>query len=337
MGNTIETVRTFCRICEPSCGLVAQVDDGVLVKLSPDRDHPVTKGFACHKGLAAVDLHHDPDRLDHPQLRAPDGTWSDVSWDTALDTTARRLEAVIATHGIDAVAAYVGNPSAFNALGQLHVGTLLRTLGVRRTFSSGTQDCANKFVASEAVFGSSMVHPIPDLANTDLCLILGENPRASQASFYSVPNVLGEMRRAAGRGARLVFVNPRRIETPEMGVGDTLLIRPDTDVWFLASLLHEIDLLGGFDRQVVANHGVRVDELRAFIAQYPADRTAPVTGIDGAVVRELAAAWVATPRASVVKAVERWTQATDGNNWKTSRVKRAAYLVYASPDYQIQR
>ena len=44
-----------------------------------------------------------------------------------------------------------------------------------------------------------------------------------------------------------------------------------------------------------------------------------------------------TPRASVVKAVERWTQATDGNNWKTSRVKRAAYLVYASPDYQIQR
>ncbi len=299
MGNTIETVRTFCRICEPSCGLVAQVDDGVLVKLSPDRDHPVTKGFACHKGLAAVDLHHDPDRLDHPQLRAPDGTWSDVSWDTALDTTARRLEAVIATHGIDAVAAYVGNPSAFNALGQLHVGTLLRTLGVRRTFSSGTQDCANKFVASEAVFGSSMVHPIPDLANTDLCLILGENPRASQASFYSVPNVLGEMRRAAGRGARLVFVNPRRIETPEMGVGDTLLIRPDTDVWFLASLLHEIDLLGGFDRRVVANHGVRVDELRAFIAQYPADRTAPVTGIDGAVVRELAAAWVATPRASV--------------------------------------
>jgi anaerobic selenocysteine-containing dehydrogenase len=298
MGTT-ESVRTFCRICEPSCGLVAQVDDGVLVKLSPDREHPVTKGFACHKGLAAVDLHHDPDRLDHPQLRAADGTWTDVSWDVALNTTARRLEAVIAAHGIDAVAAYVGNPSAFNALGQLHVGTMLRTLGVRKHFSSGTQDCANKFVASEAVFGSSMVHPIPDLANTDLCLILGENPRASQASFYSVPNVLGEMRRAAGRGARLVFVNPRRIETPEMGVGDTVLIRPDTDVWFLASLLHEIDLLGGFDQRVIAAHGSHVDELRRFIAQYPAERTAPVTGIDADVVRELAAAWVATPRASV--------------------------------------
>ena len=299
MDSESTLTRTFCRICEPSCGLIAQVDDGQLVKLSPDRDHPVTKGFACHKGLAAVDLHHDPDRLDHPMLRAADGTWSTTSWDDALATTATRLHAIITEHGIDSLAAYVGNPTAFNALGQLHTGTLLRTLGVRRTFSSGTQDCANKFVASEAVFGSSMVHPIPDLANTDLCLIIGENPRASQASFYSVPNVLGEMRRATARGARIVFVNPRRIETPEMGVGDTLLIRPDTDVWFLASLLHEIDLLGGFDARVIAAHGTHVDELRAFISTYPSDRTEAVTGVPASTVRELAAAWVATPRASV--------------------------------------
>ena len=126
---------------------------------------------------------------------------------------------------------------------------------MRRTFSSGTQDCANKFVASEAVFGTSTVHPIPDLEHTDLCLVIGENPRASQASFYSIPNVLGELRRATARGARIVFVNPRRIETPERGVGDTVLIRPDTDVWFLAALLHEIDALGGFDAGVIARHG----------------------------------------------------------------------------------
>ena len=71
-------VRTFCRICEPSCGLVAHVEGDRLVKLTPDRDHPVTKGFACHKGLAAVEVHHDPDRLHHPQLRSPDGSWRDV-------------------------------------------------------------------------------------------------------------------------------------------------------------------------------------------------------------------------------------------------------------------
>lgn len=295
MGN----VGTFCRICEPSCGLVAHVDEGRLVKLTPDRDHPVTAGFACHKGLAAVDLHHDPDRLDHPQLRDADGTWRSVGWDEAMAFTAQRLRAVTAAHGAGAVAAYVGNPMAFNALGSLHIGTLLRSLGVRRTFSSGTQDCANKFVASEAVFGSSNVHPIPDLEHTDLCLIIGENPRASQASFYSVPNVLGELRRASGRGARIVFVNPRRIETPERGVGDTVLIRPDTDVWFLAALLHEIDRLGGFHRPTIERHGRNVEALRSFIAAYPPERVADVTGVPAATICELAAAWVATPRASV--------------------------------------
>jgi anaerobic selenocysteine-containing dehydrogenase len=292
-------VRTFCRICEPSCGLVAHVDDGRLVKLTPDREHPVTEGFACHKGLAAVDVHQDPDRLDHPQLRSADGSWTTVSWDEAMAHTAGRLQAITAEHGPNAISAYVGNPTAFNALASLHVGTLLRALGVRRTFSSGTQDCANKFVASEAVFGTSTVHPIPDLEHTDLCLVIGENPRASQASFYSIPNVLGALRRATARGARIVFVNPRRIETPERGVGDTVLIRPDTDVWFLAALLHEIDARGGFDEALIARHGTHLEELRSFLAPYDAETTAPVTGIDAAVTRELAEAWIATPGASV--------------------------------------
>ena len=292
-------IKTFCRICEPSCGLVARVEDGRLVKLSPDRDHAVTGGFSCHKGLAAVDVHRDPDRLDHPRLRSADGTWRDVSWDDAMAETARRWKAVVAAHGELATAAYVGNPMAFNALGSLHVAQLLRSLGVRRNFSSGTQDCANKFVASEAVFGSSNVHPIPDLEHTDLCIVIGENPRASQASFYSIANVLGTMRRAAARGARFVFVNPRRIETPEQGVGDTLLIRPDTDVWFLAALLHEIDDLGGFRDEVVHRHGQHLAELRRFIGPYDAEAVAGITGIAADSIRELARAWVDTPRASV--------------------------------------
>jgi anaerobic selenocysteine-containing dehydrogenase len=291
--------KTFCRICEPSCGLIATVEDGRLVKLRPDREHPVTKGFACHKGLASIDVHHDPDRLRAPMLRAADGGWRTASWDEAIGHTASRLGAIIDRHGIEAVASYVGNPTAFNALGQLHTATLLRTLGVRKTFSSGTQDCANKFAASEAVFGTSTVHPIPDLDRTDLCIIIGENPRASQASFYSIPNVLGELRRAAARGARIVFVNPRRIESREQGIGDTVLIRPDTDVWFLAALLREIDALGGFDEGVIARHGKHVDRLRAYLAEHPAERVEAVTGVAASTVRELASAWVSTPRASV--------------------------------------
>ena len=103
-------VRTFCRICEPSCGLVATVELGRLTALRADQDHPVTKGFACHKGIAALDVHDDPDRLSQPMRRAADGEWSTASWDDALGDIARRLEAIIAEHGPDAVAVYTGQP-----------------------------------------------------------------------------------------------------------------------------------------------------------------------------------------------------------------------------------
>ena len=48
-------------------------DAGKLVRLTPDREHPVTAGFACHKGLLAKDLHHDPDRLNFPHRRGEHG------------------------------------------------------------------------------------------------------------------------------------------------------------------------------------------------------------------------------------------------------------------------
>lgn len=293
------TKRTFCRVCEPACGLVAEVDGGVLLSLKPDREHPVTQGYACHKGLAIADVHVDPDRLDHPMRRSPDGSWTPESWDEAMADIGARLTGIIAEHGPRAVAVYTGNPLAFNALGQSAAGALARGLGVQRSFSSGTQDCANKFTASEAVYGSSTIHPIPDLAHTDLCLVIGGNPRVSQGSFFAIPNVVREMKQAASRGARFLFLNPRRIETPDKGIGDTLQIKPDTDVYFLASLLHEIDRLGGFDESVLSHHGRNVEGLRSFIAGFDAERTAPVTGIDAATTRELAAAWVAAAAPSV--------------------------------------
>src|SRR3546814_1688722 len=41
---------TYCRLCEAQCGLVAEVRDGVIVKVGPDRAHPVSEGHLCVKG-----------------------------------------------------------------------------------------------------------------------------------------------------------------------------------------------------------------------------------------------------------------------------------------------
>lgn len=287
-----ELKHTFCRVCEPSCALVAEVDNDRLIKLMPDRDHPVTRGFACHKGINFQAIHQDPDRLDVPLKRSNSktepGQFTEQSWDDSLADIAGQLQSIRERFGNDAIAAYVGNPTAFNALGSQAMMSFFTQLGMRRLFNSGTQDCSNKFAGAEAVFGTSTLHPIPDLARTRYALILGENPKVSHMSFVSMANPMAQLKQAKKNGATIRFVNPRRIESATNATGDVLQIKPDTDLYFLAALLHEIDRHVGFDRNVLVEHGKHVEGLRQFIAPYDAESVADVTGIDAAAIVQTA-------------------------------------------------
>lgn len=292
-------VTTFCRVCEPMCGMIATVENGSITRLRADRDHPITKGFVCVKGPAGLDIHNDPDRLDVPLVRNDGGSFEPRTWDQVAPEIAANLRGIIDRHGPGAVAAYVGNPSAFNTTITPATSSFFGQLGVRKIFSSGTQDCANKFAGSEAVLGSSTMHPVPDLDNTDYCLILGENPRVSHMSFLAIANPIGVLKEAKKRGATIRFINPRIIESAGDDLGDVVLIKPDTDLYLLAAMLCEIDRTVGFDADVIAAHGKNVDELRRFVAHYPPERAAAVTGIGAERIRTLAREFATAPSASI--------------------------------------
>lgn len=288
---------TFCRVCEPACGLVARLEEGQVVGLRPDRAHVVSRGFACHKGIAALDVHRDPDRLDFPLRRGWEG-FERCSWDDAVFGVVRHVKAVHARYGPDAVGLYAGNPTAFNSLLAPALGAFFGPLGTRRIFGSGTQDCANKFAGSEAVFGSSTIHPIPDLEHTQHLLLLGTNPRVSHMSFLSLADPMRRLREARRRGAVIRFVNPRRVESVE-GIGEWIPIRPDTDVYLLAAMLCEIERGPGFREDVLREHGRGVEGLRAFVRRHPAERAAPVVGLPAETIRRLALEFAAAPSAAV--------------------------------------
>ncbi len=98
------SVRTFCRICEVHCGLVVDVEPDPatgaerVIKVSPDRDHPVSKGYCCVKGLGLGALHHDPDRVDRP-LKRVDGELVEIGWDQALAEIGARVRGLVDEHG----------------------------------------------------------------------------------------------------------------------------------------------------------------------------------------------------------------------------------------------
>ncbi len=95
--------KTFCGICEASCGLIATVDDAEVVQLRPDPAHPSSRGFACSKGVQFTSVLNDPDRVLSPMRRGPDGSFAQATWREAIDDIGRRLKAIQRAHGNESI------------------------------------------------------------------------------------------------------------------------------------------------------------------------------------------------------------------------------------------
>ncbi len=251
---------TYCRICEPLCGLVATVEDGRLVSLRPDQDHPLSKGFACPKGIAFTDVQNDPDRVLHPLRRTPSGEFERVSWDEALDDIAARLKRTWRQHGGSSVGQYFGNPGGFSYATALWVGGFFGALGATHQYSPGSQDINSRFVASRLLYGALTQLPFPDLPRTDFLLMLGANPLVSHGSAVHAPRMKDQLSAIVDRGGRVVVIDPRRTETAR--AFEHMAVRPDTDAWLLLSLLHVIFAEGLDDAAALAAQTTGVDLLR---------------------------------------------------------------------------
>ena len=125
-----------CPLCEATCGLQITVQGGAVTAIRGDGDDVLSHGFVCPKGASLRELHDDPDRLRTPLIREPDGGFRPASWDEAFTEIDRRLPAIQAEHGRDAVAAYIGNPSAHNLSSLLYGRVLLKALQTRATCSA---------------------------------------------------------------------------------------------------------------------------------------------------------------------------------------------------------
>ncbi|MGB8221017.1 MAG: molybdopterin-dependent oxidoreductase, partial [Polyangiales bacterium] len=233
-----ETVHTFCRICEALCGLEVTVDGDHVVDIKPDDDHVATRGYGCLKGLKQHRMYATPDRLLYPMQRI-DGELQRVSWDDALGSIGSKVRELIDNHGRDSIAMYVGTAAGFGVLHPVFAQGFMQGLGSANMFSSATQDCANKFAVAHQVYGFPFTQPFPDLDHLQCLIIVGANPAISKWSFLQVSNPIQRLREVQARGAKIFIVDPRRTETAKVA-GEHVFIRPNTDVFFYLSFLHEL-------------------------------------------------------------------------------------------------
>jgi anaerobic selenocysteine-containing dehydrogenase len=318
---------TFCRICEPLCGMIATVEDGRLVELRPDKNHPLSAGFACQKGIAFSEIVNDPDRVTTP-LRRTGAGFESVSWDEAMTDIATRLGRIHREHGSEAIGWYFGNPGAFSYSHTLSLNTFMLGFGSRmHLFTAGSQDVNNRFVASQLLYGSPLSSPVPDVLRTDLLVVIGANPVVSHGSVLTVPRIKDRMRDIVERGGRVLVVDPRKTETAAQF--EWLGIVPDGDAFLLLSLIEVMFAENLVDRARLARQADGGGWLEQLARPFTPEATEARTGIDPSTVRSLARDLARTRRAAVYGRVG---TSTGENGTLTTYLLDAVNLVAGNLD-----
>ncbi|MCT9075939.1 bifunctional nitrate reductase/sulfite reductase flavoprotein subunit alpha [Streptomyces fulvoviolaceus] len=282
-------VRTVCSYCGVGCGMLLDIGVGpdgrrTVLKASGDKEHPANFGRLCTKGATTADMLAAPGRLANALVRPERGEEpAPAPAAEAISRTARRLRAVIDEHGPDAVALYVSGQMSLEA--QYLANKLAKGFVRTNQIESNSRLCmASAGTGYKLSLGADgPPGSYQDLDKADVFFVIGSN----MADCH--PILFLRMMERVKAGAKLIVVDPRRSATAAKA--DLFLqIKPGTDLALLNGLLHLLHENGHTDPDFVAAHTEGWEAIPEFLADYPPDVVAEITGLAEDDIRE--AAWL---------------------------------------------
>jgi anaerobic selenocysteine-containing dehydrogenase len=295
-----------CPFCEATCGLEIETDGREVVSVRGDANDVFSHGFICPKAYGIKQLHEDPDRLTVPLVRR-NGELVETSFDDAFEEIDRRLSPILAEHGRNAVAVYVGNPNAHNLSALLYGPAWLRALGTQNLYSASTVDQMPKQVSAGLMFGTMLSIPVPDVDRCEHLILLGANPLVSNGSLLTAPDMRGRLRRIRDRGGRIVVIDPRRSRTADEA-DEHHFIRPGTDALLLAALACTLVEEGLEAPGRLAELSNGLDRVQELVRAFPPEAVAEACGIGAGEIRRMARELAAADRGAVYARIGTCTQ-----------------------------
>ncbi|MFH2115892.1 MAG: molybdopterin-dependent oxidoreductase [Spirochaetota bacterium] len=285
-----DVVPTCCFSCNMACEVLAFRDraSGKVVKIEGDPSSPATKGVACPKGLAAVDLLYNPARLKKP-LRRMNGKdqepeWKEIGWDEALDEIVSKVTVCRDTYGVQALAFLEGTRRGWSRV----YSRLTNAYGVPNHGAAGWAQCLwPRLVDCKVTFGAQYSEAC-DFQRTECIIVWGTNPAATW------PVIAADIMDARERGAQLIVVDPRLSETAARA-DLWLRLKPGTDTDLALGMLHVIIGEDLYDHGFVEQWTTGFDKLYDHVTGFDPETVEKITGVPAATIR-LAARTYATTR-----------------------------------------
>ncbi len=295
----LKIVRGACpHDCPDTCAMLYHVEDGKLVDVQGDPNHPMTRGGLCVKVKNFHEHHYQSDRLLYPMRRVGAkgaGEFERITWDEALAEIKSRWTDIIAKHGSQAIMphAYLGHQGVLNGLtsGDAFFNRLGSTVAEKTYCESGSS------TAWHMTVGGSGGLDVESMAYSKYIIVWGMN--MTSTNLHGWPFLL-EARK--NHGAKIVVIDPVRNRTARQADWH-IPIRPGTDGALAMGLINEIIAKGLVDTDYVERYTVGYDELAERAANYPPERVEEITGIPADDVRKLAYEYATSQPAAIRQGV----------------------------------
>jgi len=275
-------VRAACpHDCPDTCAMQVTVEQGRVVRIQGDPDHPTTHGALCTKVSRYAERTYHPERVLHPLRRVGrkgEGRFERIGWDAALEEIAARLQA-IAARDPQAILPYSYAGTMGLVQGESMAARFFHKLGASRLDRTICSSAGGDALA--ATYGAKVGMHVEHFSESRLILIWGSNSITSNLHFWTFAQ------QAKRAGATLVAIDPRRTETADKCHRHIALL-PGTDGALALGLMHELIVHDWLDHDYLGRHVNGWPALRERALQWPPERVAAVCAITADEVRQLA-------------------------------------------------
>lgn len=276
-------------MCQAFCGYDVTIEGGVITRLKGDPTDPQSEGYACFKGLKHLDLYSSDRRLLKP-LRQSDGIFTSGTSDALLSEAGSRLAAIIEEHGPESVGFFIGTQALFNTTAPPMIGGFAAALGTPRVFTTMTIDQSAKWIG-EFRLGRWGAGPQP-FETSDVWMFVGSNPVNSMvagggSNQFAFTQGIVRLKRAKARGMKVIVIDPRKSETANFA-DIHLQLRPGTDVFLAAALVHTIIAEGWHDASFCAAYTNGMETLQKAVSAFSAKTVESVVGVPAKQIRSAA-------------------------------------------------
>ncbi len=289
LGQPEHSIVTTCAYCGVGCGFKAEMKGSEVVRMVPWKDGKANEGHSCIKGRFAWGYATHQDRMTKPMIRkAITDPWTEVSWDEAIAYAAGELRRIQSTYGRDAVGGITSSRCT-------NEETYLVQKLVRAAFGNNNVDTCARVCHSPTGYGlgqtygtSAGTQTFKSVEKADVIVVIGANPTDAHPVFAS------RMKRRLRQGARLIVIDPRRIDlvqSPHVRADHHLQLRPGTNVAVVTALAHVIVTEGLLATDFIAERcdDKSFETWRAFVAR-PENAPEAVQDVCGVPAAELRAA-----------------------------------------------